>query len=84
MKLRNKLRNLLPSRKLVAIVSGALGIGGGAALDEKVMALVSEKILHGHIIEHHSSQPEVSLAPQCTVTVKVDESFLENHCRTIR
>lgn len=74
----------LPTRKLVAVLSGALGIGGGAAMDEQVMDLISKRIMQQHVIEDHGAAPEVSLAPQCTVTVKVDEDFFENHCRKLR
>ena len=76
----------LPSRKVVGVLAGALGVGGGAALDEKVMSLVSQKLLKQHLLESHvdDGEAEVQITPQCYITVKIDDDFLKSQCERLK
>lgn len=66
------------SRKVVAFIASILGLGTGAAIDDKVVDLVAN---HGH--EFLPSQREV-VAPQCNITVRVDERFINDYCETLK
>jgi len=74
-------------KSIIAAVASVLGIGTGAALDDKVMDVVVNhrhpELVRQHELSSHKDT-EVSVTPQCHITVRVDEQFINDYCESRR